>query len=426
MKNWKFDLFNFKQGLTLDQFEISTVVEGHIQQFNLFSEKELTHSLKENLSAYAYDADVKKLLEGLDEELVERPLLYDLKDLYKKVERKNYGSLYREPLNKILDTINKDTDELRMESIVNELSLYDWVPEVKSFVINLTSDPRDIQNLKGNGKSQDVFTVIKETNEGHIAFVGNRWFLLTDDSIKEAILTDHVEGEDLATLSTIEKAMSVANFNGDMIDFMVDENLTVSVGLDGKIYINGDKSDNETTLENLFESPIIPMMKKNYYNVVKTVTENLDKIVELDIVQEVNSLSNALSELYVFNYKDKMYLYNIDKKSGSSFFEYDSATQLIEDVQNEMGYDVSNFIKNKLSVELQQYKKLEDKEIEIENKVKDVQESIETLGLEVQLLTESADLKSAFDNLISYKEQLSKELGKIKNQKNTERRKLNG
>lgn len=426
MKNWKFDLFNFKQALTLDQLEISSVVEGHLQQFDRFSERELTHSLKETLTSYSYDSDVKSLVESMEEELEAKPLLYDLKDLYKKVERKNFGMLYREALSKILDVINKDSDESRMESIVNELSLYDWVPEVKTFVVGLTSDPRDLKNLTSNGsKSQDVYTVVTETKDGHVAFVGNRWFLLTDDSVKEAVLSDYVEGDELAILQTIEKAMVVADFNGDVIDFRVDENLTVSIGLDGKVFINGEKADKETTLEDLFNSPIIPMMKKNYYSVVKTVSENLDKIIELDVVQEVNSLNKSLTELFVFNYKDKLYLYNVDKRTGSSFFEYDSVTQLIEDVQREMGYDVSDFVENKLSKELKQYRKLEDKEQEVEGKIKEVQESLESLETESELLSESTELKEAFDNLVLYKKQLVENLEQVKNQKVSERKKLN-
>jgi len=427
MKNWKFDLFNFKQTLTLDQLEISSIVEGHLQQFDNFSERELTHSLKETLSSYSYDTDVKSLMENMEEELETKPLLYDLKDLYKKVERKNFGMLYREALSKILDVINKDSDESRMESIVNELALYDWVPEVKTFVIGLTTDPRDIKNMTSNGsKSQNVYTVVTETKDGHVAFVGNRWFLLTDDSIKEAVLSEHVEGDELSVLQAIEQAMTVADINDSEIDFKVDENLTISLGLNGNVFINGEKSDKETTLEDLFNSPIIPMMKKNYYNVVKTVSENLDKIIELDVVQEVNNLTKALTELFVFNYKDKLYLYNVDKRTGSSFFEYESVTQLIEDVQREMGYDVSDFVENKLSKELKQYRKLEDKEQSIETKIKDVQESLESLEEESELLTESTELKAAFDNLVLYKKQLTENLEQVKNQKITERKKLNG
>jgi len=419
-------LFNFKQNLTLDQIEIASIVEGHLQQFDKFSERELTHSLKETLKNYSYDNDVKSLVEGFEDELEDKPLLYGLKDLYKRVERKNFGMLYREALSKILDTINKDDDESRMESIVNDLSLYDWIPEVKMFVVGLTTDPRELKNMTSNGsKGKDVFTVVKETKDGHIAFVGDRWFLLNDEGIKEAVLSDYVEGDDLATLQIIEKAITLGDFNGEVIDFRVDENLTLSLNTKGQVFINGEEADKETTLEDLFNSPIIPMMNKNYYSVVKTVSENLDKIVELDVVQEVNNLTKALTELYVFNYKDKLYLYSVDKRTGSSFFEYDSVTQLIEDVQREMGYDVTPFVENKLSKELKQYKKLQDKEVEIETKMKEVQESLESLEEEKELLTESTELKEAFDNLVLYKKQLMENLEKVKNQKVAERRKLN-
>ena len=62
MKNWKLDLFNFRNSLTLDQLEISTIVERHLGQFDKLSERELVDSLKRNLSPYSYDNDVKKLL----------------------------------------------------------------------------------------------------------------------------------------------------------------------------------------------------------------------------------------------------------------------------------------------------------------------------------------------------------------------------
>ena len=425
MKNWKFDLFNFKQELTLDQMEIANVVEKHLQQFDKFSEEELYQSLKETLKPFGYDKSVKTLVESMQEELEAKPLLYDLKDLYKKVERKNFGMLYRDALSKILDAINKDDDESRMESVVSTLSLYDWIPEVKTFMVRLTGDPAEIKNLTSKGaKGNKVYTVVAEGKDGHIAFVGDRWFLLTDDAVKETVLSDQVEGDELRTLQMIEQAMKTADLTDKTIDFRVDENLTLSVGLDGTAYINGEKVDKETTIEDLFNSPIVPMMKKNYYAVVKTVSENLDKFVDLDVVTEVNNVTKALTEVYVFNYKDKLYLYNVDKRTGSSFFEYNSVTQLVEDVEREMGYDVSHFVENKLSKELRLYKKLEDKEQEITSKLEEVQESLESLESESELLKESAELKTAFDNLVSYKEQLLENLEAVKNEKVEQRKKI--
>ena len=69
-----------------------------------------------------------------------------------------------------------------------------------------------------------------------------------------------------------------------------------------------------------------------------------------------------MTETFAFNYKDKMYIYNIDKRTGSSLFEYESVNQLIQDVQREMEYDVTPFFENKLSKELKQLRKLEDKD----------------------------------------------------------------
>lgn len=426
MKNWKYDLFNFKQGLTLEQLEVSSVVERHLQAFDRFSEKELTFSLKENLKNYNYADNVKSLLESFDEEIQNNSLVYDLKDLYKKVERKDFGLLYREPLSKILDAINKDTDEERMTSVLNDVSLYDWVPEIKGFVEKLTTNPTDLKMLRsGNAKASKVYTIVEQCENGtYVAYVGNRWFKFTDNEVKEADLTESFSGDDLSKLYNLQKAMEVSEFENEKVNFNIDENLQLSLGVNGKVYLNGEIIDKQSTLEDLFNSPIIPMMKKNYYPIIKQTLESLDKIVELDVNQKVINMTKPLSELYVFNYKDKLYLYNVDKRTGSSFYEYDSVNQLVEDVQRSMDYDISDFVSNKLSKELKQYRKLEDREQEILGKIKEVQESLEALETEKELLNESNELKTAFDNLVSYKEELTNNLRRIQNAKINERKRI--
>ena len=317
MKKWKFDLFNFKQSLTLEQLEISTIVDRHLQHFDKYSEKEITYSLKESLKSYNYDKDVICLIESLETEIKGEGLLYELKDLYKKIERKDYGIMYREPLSKLLDIINKDTDEERMSEIINSLSLYDWVPEIKLFVLSLTSDPKDIKNMtSGGAKSHKVYTVVEEVEKGHIAYVGDRWFILGDNGIvEEAVLSDYFGGDDLATFQNIEQSLVNSYFEKDRLNFNIDDNLTIAVSLKGKVYINGDEIDKETSLENLFNSPIIPMLKKNYYVVIKSLVDNLDKITDLDVVVKITNITKPLTELFVFNFKNKLYLYSIDKRS---------------------------------------------------------------------------------------------------------------
>ena len=426
MKNWKFDLFNFRNSLTLDQLEISSVVEKHLHQFDKMSERELTESLKQNLTPFSYDKDVQKLFEGLDEELESRPLVYDLKDLYKKVERKNYGMLYRDPLQKILDTISKDTDDARMESIVNDLALYDWVPEIKVFVSSVMTNPTQKQNFNSNGATASkVFSVVETVEGGHVAFVGDRWFLLKEGTVQQCILFDQIKDEEkLRTLEALEQGMKLSSFDKETIKFRIDENLEIGIGMDKRIFLNGEEIDKESTLEDLFNSPLVPFMKKNYYHVIEKVASNLDKIVELDVATKITSMKRPMTETFAFNYKDKMYIYNIDKRTGSSLFEYESVNQLIQDVQREMEYDVTPFFENKLSKELKHFRKLEDKEQSVELKLKEVNESIDALKEVEELMNESPELKSAFDNLLVHKHNLTKNLQDIKNEKVADRRKL--
>ena len=55
MKNLKLELFNFKNRLTFDQTDISSLVEGFIINYDNFSEKELVKSVNEKLLKYTYD-----------------------------------------------------------------------------------------------------------------------------------------------------------------------------------------------------------------------------------------------------------------------------------------------------------------------------------------------------------------------------------
>ena len=134
MKNLKLELFNFKKNLSLEQDEISTIVEGHMNACNTASEKTIVNSLNERLKPYTYDKSVKSLLEGLNDDMKNFELLYELKNLYNVLNTKNSGELYRQPINVLLQTINLETDQDRMSKVLNELSVYDWVPEIKLFV----------------------------------------------------------------------------------------------------------------------------------------------------------------------------------------------------------------------------------------------------------------------------------------------------
>ena len=427
MKNLKLELFNFRKNLSLDQEEVSTIVEGHMNACNEHSEKTIINSLNEKLKAYTYDKSVKSLLESLNDDMSNYELLYELKNLYNVLNTKNQGEIYRQPINVLLQTINLENDQDRMSKVLNELAIYDWVPEIKLFVHNLTTTPEKRSNLLSGGKGESVYSLVESVEDGHIALIRDSWFLLTENSIEKTLVETHVKDEEeLRSLRTLETAMKYATISEDRVNFRISEYLTLglSVAKKGGIFINDDELNEDTTLESLFSSPIVPIVNKNFYPVLLEVSQNLDKFVELDVVKRIGNLINPCLECYAFNYKNNTYLYRCDERYGNSFFKYESALELVNEVRNELNYDLTYFYENKLSKELVVKRKLEDKEREITLKLEDVNFNIEKIKGSIQLIGESEVLTTALKNLEKRSTSLSSELDGVKEIQYKERIKL--
>jgi hypothetical protein len=427
MKNLKLELFNFKKNLSLDQEEISTIVEGHMNACNEASEKAIVNSLNERLKPYTYDKSVKSLLEGLNDDMKNFELLYELKNLYNVLNTKNGGELYRQPINVLLQTINLETDQDRMSKVLNELAIYDWVPEIKLFVHNLTKSPEQRTNLLSGGKGESIFTIVESVEDGHVALVKDSWFILSENLIEKTLLENHVKDEEsLRSLRMLETAMKYASITEDRVNFRISEYLTIglSVGKKGKVFINDDEMNEETTLESLFSSPIIPIVNKNFYPILLEVSKNLDKFVELDVVKRVNNLINPYLECFAFNYKKATFLYRCDERYGNSFFKYESALELVNEVRNELNYDLTYFFENKLGKELVVKRKLEDKEREVTLKLEDVNFNIDKLKGSMKMIGESNVLTTALKNLEKRKNSLDAELYGVKEIQYKERTKL--
>ncbi len=427
MKNLKLELFNFKKELSLEQEEISVIVEGHMNACNESSEKAVIISLNERLKPYTYDKSVKSLLESLNDDMKSNELLYELKNLYNVLNTKNGGELYRQPINVLLQTINLESDQDRMSKVLNELAVYDWVPEIKLFVHNLTKSPEQRTNLLSGGKGESVFTIVEQVEDGHIALVKDSWFLLSEDLIEKTLLENHIKDEqDLKSLRTLETAMKYANIVDDRINFRISEYLTIGLSVDkkGGLFINDDEMDGETTLESLFNSPIVPIVNKNFYPVLVEVSQNLDKFVELDVVKRINNLINPYLECFAFNYKNTTFLYRCDERYGNSFYKYESALELVNEVRNELNYDLTYFYENKLGKELITKRKLEDKEREVSLKLEDVNFNIEKLKGSIKMMGESEVLNTALSNLEKRKNVLDAELAGVKELQYNERIKI--
>lgn len=424
MKNIKLELFNFRKNLSIDQEEVSMIIESYIDLCNEVSEKQIITSLNERLKPFTFDKEIKSFLESLNVDMKEYQLLYELKHLYNVLNSKNQGELYRQPINVLLQTINIENDQDRLSKVLNELAIYDWVPEIKLFVHNLTKSPEQKANLLSGGKGESIYTIVEQVEDGYLCLVRDSWFLLSENNIEKTLLETHVTDSDkLKVLRTLETAMKFANISVDRVDFRISENLTIglSVAEKGVMFINDDELNKETTLESLFSSPIIPIVNKNFYPIILETSSNLDKFVELDVVKRVSNLVNPYLEIFAFNYKNTTYLYRCDERYGNSFFKYESTIELVNEVRNELNYDLTYFYENKLDQEIVVKKRLEDKEREITLKLEDVKFNISKVKTSIEYIGESNVLSVALNNLQKRKESLESDLQGIKELKYKER-----
>lgn len=428
--NLKLELFNFRKSLTMDEMEVSAIVESQLKRCDEHSEIEVMGTLKSQLAIHTYSPKVKSLLESFGELTVEEKLVLALKDLYKKVERKNNAMLYRQPLSCIqniillgtqeagvLNTISNET--VMMDRIVNELGIYDWVPEVKAFMLSLDAvDEVEKQNLvSGGGKAEKVYTCVVKTENGHMAWVGDRWFLLGDGVITIANPAD-MQGALLQQFTRLSDAMKIASCDKECVNVDISENMNLAISTkNGSLKINGSLVEKETTLATLFESPLIPFDKKGLYVLCESIEKSVDCFMELDVVTKVTNFLKSGVAYYVFNYMGKVYSYKVDPKFGSTFMEYETATDLINDVKRDMNIDLTYFFKSFVNKETIKKTQLDDQEKVIVIKLKDVNEGIKAIEEDKALLESSEPLKKAYEKLIKNRFELEAKLNQVKTAK---------
>lgn len=414
MINLKLELFNFKKGLDFEnQEDVARIVETHFNAIDRYSEKQIIASLNEKLSIHTYDKSVKSLLENLNNDLKEDELIYNLKDLFKIIESKNQGMIYRQTLNTLLDIINTEDNSDISNKILNELALHDWIPEIKIFMHNIHTNPQSRSNMLNGGRADDVYTLVESVEGGHVALIDDCWFFMSEEKIEKTLLENHItDSLKVSELRKLATALSYAIITKKRIDFKLDENIVIGISTEnpGVTFINEDKLEKETTISNIFNSPIVPIAKKQFFPLIESITNNLDKIVELDVVKHVTNIGNPFVECYVFNYGENLFLYRKDSRQGSSLFKYESATELLNDVRNDLQYDLTFFFENRLDDESNQNRQLEDKIREIQISIEDVDKNVDKVEANIKMIGESKVLSNALTLLNNKKEELNNEL----------------
>jgi hypothetical protein len=419
------ELFAYKKGLTLEQEDIERQINFHLELFQgdntgkVQSQKNIVRNLSEKLEKETFDLGVKELLERVNTVVKENELFYELEDLFRVLENNNQGQVLRPIMKVVLDIINEGNEREQQVKILNELSLYDWNPAVKNFLFKYTTDPRERQNITSQGgKADAVYSIVEKIStkeeSGFLTYIGDKWFFINEDRIEPSAPSDYItETEDLHKLNLLQQALKLGTIANDMIIFNVQEDLNLGISLKNKdIYINEEKSDT-ANIESIFESSLIPFMRRDLYPVISAVAENKDKFVDLDIVQKISNVTNPFLESFVFNYKDKMYAYSMSKTNGHHFHQYESATMLVNEIQHSLGFDLSQFLKDKFNDETQAKMDLEGKEKFITHKLSEISESLVQLEM-CGLLESSEEIKIAYTALKQEEVSLNETLAGVK------------
>lgn len=414
----KVKLYEFRNSLPVEMEEITSIVSEHINYTDTYSEKEIYASLDNMLEVHKYSNEIKSFLESVDTELSQSPLLYALKDTYYKLARKQDRFLYEPVMNVVMECITATTEEDRKIKIIQDLSIYEWVEEVNSLVYNITENPQMRANLTSvGGIVEDIYSVVIESENGYLTYIDENWYLLNTDGISQTLLEYHINDTvTLRRLRLLEETVKIAKFNEDTITFKIAENFNIVLNTKNKqLFINNNAKEVETTLETLFQSPVVPFECKSYYPVINEAYTNLDKFANVSVAKYIWNPVNKAFESIVFNFDNKFYQVR-KSQSGKSFLKYENAIPLIENIKQELGADVTFFFEASLSIELKQKLNLETQVKKLSESLVKIEESILLIKEEKEILSEDVAIKKLYNSLLVKKHKTSEEIKSLKNE----------
>jgi hypothetical protein len=362
--------------------DVDSIIKHHLNCFHNNSQIAVYNSLKENLKNYIYSKPVVSILEKIQDEINQDVVYYELEDLLRFLEDQNQGMVFRPVMKVVLDVMNEVNMGARHKKIMNELKLYDWVRPIAEFMFRYTQNPLDKQNISSRGgRAEQVYTFVESVVDGQLVYIKNKWFMIKEDTIFPVVLFDYVKDiERLRKLNIIQTCLELTQFDNDIMSFRINEDLTIGVSIKtGELLLNGEKAERSTTLESIFNSPQIPVLKRDFFLIIQECIGNKSQFKNLDIALHISNVVNPNIETYAFKYEGKCYAYILDGFSGSTFFQYESVSTLIREVDIKLGFDLSEFFKEQLDAQKQLTNKIQDTQKLIYQQIDEINENIEKL-----------------------------------------------
>lgn len=394
-----YNIFEFRQNLGIKEQNQSLSALMDYYFFNLkdntLSELQSVQMMSQALLEFKYKKNVREFISKINEDVSKNKMVYELADLQHQLQTKNHGNLYIHPINIIHRLINSPNDKSRMVGIVNELSNYSWIPEVRNFVVKYANDPFHKENyISVDSLYEKVYTIYEKVHDGALIFVKDKWFLLGENSIEVCTdLTKHIKDNNkLNELLLISEGIRQGKIEDSILKLKLDENLSVGISVSDKadaIFINDEAVNEQTTLDLLFSSPLIPESKRGYYSLFECAKKNKEKFIDFEKCIKVYN-RYGVRESYIFNYKDMNYVYSTDPVYDNVFLYYEKVEDLVENIRKIHNYDVGFFFRNKIADETMIVEKVTRRLEKLKVELEDVEDSIGLLKQNKQLFIEEA------------------------------------
>lgn len=338
---------------TIDN-SLNRIIEYYIENLsnNVLSENQIINLIKINKNDYKYSDNINKIFESIYNEAEENKLIYDLSDLYHSLNKTHDRHYYSSVLNKILEIINTDSSDYRKVLIANDLAIWNFIPEVRSFLLKYTDNPyKQEEILSDLGLSEEIITIYQKINEGDLIYIKNSWFLITEEKVKKIpFITDIVKDQHLLNkLTLLEKSIQLSKIKENILSIEIDEDIILSISLDENKSLFINKEISKANLNIIFESPLIPENKKDLYSIFESVSLYYEQFVKYD---KCIKIYNAIREKegYAFIHNKFNYLYEYNKLSNNGIlYEYKDINKLIENVKIHYGINLSTFFNSNIS-----------------------------------------------------------------------------
>ena len=394
---------NAKLANNLTLLKTSNLSEKEILNYLINETSKLSGFHKLNI-VESYQNDIIAKDEQLD---------IELKDLYKKLIREDYNGIYNAPITTISKIISVSSVQNKIDMILNELYIYNYIPHVRLFLENNIGGVKS-DNDKYLGQGSKVYSIVEFTEMGQAVFIGEDQFLFNDKGV-ELINVSTLSRNNLQSYKNIEQAIKSGKIDSEGISFTLGDNFEFGIKINepGNFYINGERAEPTTDLEKLFMTTQVPFNKKSLLPVIHEIMTRLHQFTEIDVCLKVTNRMKK-NKMYIINYLDKIYCYDLNSKSGNTFYEFDSPDNAIKFVKDNMEYDISDFIIDKLDAQQQELKMLRDREKVIQIEIDDTENKMKDLNNDPNL-RDTTELKDANILLENYINKLNNNLNFIKN-----------